>query len=207
MERRPPRQVLNAAADLPQRRGAEPLQPLSGIATLHSLGMKTVEFLGGHVIVHMTRHSPRGPTVGAQISGESGALLRQSRGHPHGSTAGLSWRPSSTPRPYVALVYLVYHVAHMRSVGDVRNVSRMEIDRFDPTPIYRQVAAVVRERIRSGELRPRDPIPSESSMVADHGIARDTARAAVALLREEGYVITLPQRGTYVAPRENWPAD
>lgn len=81
----------------------------------------------------------------------------------------------------------------------------MNVDRFDPTPIYQQVAAVIRERIISGELQPRDPIPSESSMVGDHSIARDTARAAVALLRDEGYVITLPQRGSYVANRENWP--
>ncbi len=62
----------------------------------------------------------------------------------------------------------------------------MEIDRFDPTPLFRQVAAVIREQIKAGQLKPRDPIPSESKMVADHGIARDTARAAVALLREEG---------------------
>lgn len=77
----------------------------------------------------------------------------------------------------------------------------MDIDRFDPTPIYKQVARVIRERIKSGELRPRDPIPSESKLVADHGVARDTARQAVALLRSEGWVITLPQRGSFVAER------
>ncbi|MFI6418980.1 GntR family transcriptional regulator [Streptomyces sp. NPDC050842] len=77
----------------------------------------------------------------------------------------------------------------------------MDIDRFDPTPIYKQVARVIRERIKSGELQPRDPIPSESKLVADHGVARDTARQAVALLRSEGWVITLPQRGSFVAER------
>lgn len=95
----------------------------------------------------------------------------------------------------------------MRGVGDVHNVASMHVDHFDPTPKFRQLANIIRERIRSGELQPRDPIPSESSMVADHGIARDTARAAVALLRDEGYVITLPQRGSYVADKENWPTD
>lgn len=78
----------------------------------------------------------------------------------------------------------------------------MEIDRFDPTPIYKQVARVIRARIESGELRPKDPIPSESKMVADYGIARDTARQAVALLRSEGWVITIPQRGTFVAEQQ-----
>jgi DNA-binding GntR family transcriptional regulator len=32
-------------------------------------------------------------------------------------------------------------------------------------------------------------------------IGRSTARRAIALLREEGYVYTIPQRGTYVAQR------
>ncbi|WP_159768880.1 GntR family transcriptional regulator [Streptomyces sp. HM190] len=77
----------------------------------------------------------------------------------------------------------------------------MEIDRFDPTPIYKQVARVIRAKIESGELRPKDPIPSESKLVADYGVARDTARQAVALLRSEGWVITLPQRGTFVVER------
>lgn len=81
----------------------------------------------------------------------------------------------------------------------------MTIDRFDPTPIYRQVAAIIITMIRTGELEPRDPIPSESRMVQEHGIARDTARQAVAYLREQGWVITLPQRGSYVAPRDKWP--
>jgi GntR family transcriptional regulator len=78
----------------------------------------------------------------------------------------------------------------------------MEIDRFDPMPIYKQVARVIRSRIKSGELQPKDPIPSESTMVADYGVARDTARQAVALLRAEGWVITLPQRGTFVAEQQ-----
>ncbi|MGW4426020.1 GntR family transcriptional regulator [Streptosporangium sp. NPDC004631] len=94
----------------------------------------------------------------------------------------------------------------MSSVGNVRNVALVEVDRFDPTPIYQQVAAIIRERIKSSGLQPRDRIPSESEMVRDHGIARDTARQAVAMLREEGWVITLPQRGSFVADKESWPA-
>jgi GntR family transcriptional regulator len=82
----------------------------------------------------------------------------------------------------------------------------MTIDRFDPTPIYRQLANIVVARIVSGELAPRDAIPSEQAMVKEYGVARDTARAAVAWLRDQGWVFTLPQRGTYVSPREKWPA-
>ncbi|MEU3305861.1 winged helix-turn-helix domain-containing protein [Nocardiopsis sp. NPDC006832] len=76
----------------------------------------------------------------------------------------------------------------------------MHVDRFDPTPLYMQVAHQLREQIQAGKLKPRDPLPSEATMVADYGIARETARRAIALLRDEGLVVTLPQRGTFVAP-------
>jgi GntR family transcriptional regulator len=82
----------------------------------------------------------------------------------------------------------------------------MTIDRFDPTPIYRQLADIIVRMIMSGELAPRDPIPSESVMVSEYGVARDTARAAVKWLRDQGWVFTLPQRGSYVSPPEKWPS-
>ncbi len=88
----------------------------------------------------------------------------------------------------------------MQGVWDVLNVFDMHVDRFDPTPLYVQVADQLREQIKAGELKPRDPLPSESKLVAEHGIARETARRAIALLREEGWVVTLPQRGTFVTP-------
>lgn len=93
----------------------------------------------------------------------------------------------------------------MRSVHHVLNFSFMDVDRFDPTPIYQQVARAIRTRIESGELQPRDPIPSESQMVADYGVARATARHAVSLLRSEGWVVTLPQRGTFVSDSPGTP--
>jgi GntR family transcriptional regulator len=82
----------------------------------------------------------------------------------------------------------------------------MTVDHFDPTPKYRQIANIVREQIRAGELEPMTPVPSESRMVQIHGVARETARQAVRLLAEEGWVFTLQARGTYVSPRDKWPA-
>lgn len=82
----------------------------------------------------------------------------------------------------------------------------MTVDHYDPTPKHQQIAAIVREQIRSGELQPLMPIPSESQMVQIHGVARDTARMAARLLAEEGWVFTIKARGTFVSPREKWPA-
>lgn len=83
----------------------------------------------------------------------------------------------------------------------------MTVDHLSPVPLYRQVAEIIRARILAGDLAPGLPIPSESAMVGEFGVARETARRAVAYLRELGYVRTLPQRGTIVLQPGNWPAD
>ena len=55
---------------------------------------------------------------------------------------------------------------------------------------------------RGGRIRPgEDPLPSEKDLVDLFGVARDTARRAVQVLRDEGLVETIPHRGTYVLPR------
>jgi DNA-binding GntR family transcriptional regulator len=60
----------------------------------------------------------------------------------------------------------------------------------------------IRARIEAGEFRPgEDPLPSEKDIVQLFGVARDTARRAVQVLRDEGLVVTVPQRGTYVVER------
>jgi DNA-binding GntR family transcriptional regulator len=73
-----------------------------------------------------------------------------------------------------------------------------KIDPTGPVPPYRQIAEIIRERIKSGEYPKGSRIPTESEMVETWEVARTTARRAIALLREEGLVQTVPQRGTYV---------
>jgi len=74
------------------------------------------------------------------------------------------------------------------------------IDPYAPVPPYRQIAAILRRRIQAGEFAPGSRIPTESELVETYEVARTTARRAVAVLRDEGLVITVPQRGTYVRP-------
>jgi GntR family transcriptional regulator len=71
-------------------------------------------------------------------------------------------------------------------------------DPLAPVPRYRQIADIIRERIESGELLPDRPIPSETAIQQEFGVARATARHAVELLREQGLVVTVPGMGTYV---------
>jgi DNA-binding GntR family transcriptional regulator len=81
-------------------------------------------------------------------------------------------------------------------------MSASEIDHGSPTPVYRQIAAVLIADIERGALAVNTRIPSENDLVQRFGVARDTARNAVRYLREQGYVFTVPQRGTYVAERK-----
>jgi GntR family transcriptional regulator len=74
------------------------------------------------------------------------------------------------------------------------------IDPLAPEPVYRQLAALLRERIASGDLAPNRPIPSEQTLRDTYGVARGTARRAVAVLREEGLIITVKGRGSFVRP-------
>lgn len=81
------------------------------------------------------------------------------------------------------------------------------VDHFDPEPKYKQIARIVRDQIRVGELEPMTQVPSETRLVQIHGVARETVRDAMKLLRDEGWVFTLQARGTFVSPQERWPSE
>jgi GntR family transcriptional regulator len=70
-----------------------------------------------------------------------------------------------------------------------------------PEPPYRQIAAWLRARIEVGEFPPDVPLPSETELRETFEVSRDTARRAVAVLRDEGLIVTVPQRGSYVVPK------
>ena len=72
------------------------------------------------------------------------------------------------------------------------------IDPTGPVPPYRQIAAIIRARIESGEYPKGSRIPTESEIVETFEVARTTARRSIALLREQGLIETVPQRGSYV---------
>jgi GntR family transcriptional regulator len=76
-----------------------------------------------------------------------------------------------------------------------------EIDYRGELPPHRQIAAWLLARIESGEFRPGQALPSETDLMQTFGVARTTARRAIAYLRDVGAVRTVPGRGSYVQPR------
>jgi GntR family transcriptional regulator len=77
---------------------------------------------------------------------------------------------------------------------------RRTVDPDSATPVYVQVAEILLARIESGELQPDRPVPSESQLQQEFGVARGTARKGIALLREQGLVVTVRGRGSFVSP-------
>jgi len=82
-------------------------------------------------------------------------------------------------------------------------VAEDRIDPIAPVPPYRQLAGILRRRIESGLYPPDSRIPTESEIVEEFEVARTTARRAVGVLRDDGLIYTVPQRGSYVARREH----
>jgi DNA-binding GntR family transcriptional regulator len=66
---------------------------------------------------------------------------------------------------------------------------------------YIQVAAMIRERVQSGDWGPR--LPSYMSIAHDLDVAPMTVQRAIRVLVDEGLVVTRPGRGTFVADPGN----
>lgn len=78
----------------------------------------------------------------------------------------------------------------------------MSIDHLGETPVYLQLAAILRDRIRSGELEVGRPVPSLPRLMQEYEIARGTASRAVSVLVNENLVRIVPGRGAYVISRK-----
>lgn len=73
------------------------------------------------------------------------------------------------------------------------------LDKTSGTPLYAQLADVLRKQIQDDPLPPNTQLPSERELCEQHGISRITVRKAMDELLHEGVVYTCVGKGTYVA--------
>ncbi len=73
------------------------------------------------------------------------------------------------------------------------------IYRNSPVPRYYQLKEIMRERVRVGEWKPGDLIPSERELGETYGISRMTARQAITELVNEGLFYREQGKGTFVS--------
>lgn len=76
------------------------------------------------------------------------------------------------------------------------------VDHDSNVPVYIQLADILREMIRSGELQPHRALPTIPSLMHEHGVSDGTVKRAVDILRAEGLVELVRGKGTYVTGDE-----
>jgi GntR family transcriptional regulator len=70
------------------------------------------------------------------------------------------------------------------------------VDHESATPLYVQVAAILRGRIERDEITSR--LPSLKTITEEFGVSHITAEKAMQVLKDEGLVETVTGKGTYV---------
>jgi GntR family transcriptional regulator len=76
-------------------------------------------------------------------------------------------------------------------------VTPLDHDGLDP--LYMQLAAVLRERIASGDLARR--VPSVKTLAQQYEVSQGTAERALRILKDEGLIKSAMGRGTFVVPK------
>ena len=68
-------------------------------------------------------------------------------------------------------------------------------------PIYEQIERVIKQAIFSNELKEEEMLPSVRSLANDLKISFLTVKKAYDELEKEGFIKTIPGKGSYIAPK------
>jgi DNA-binding GntR family transcriptional regulator len=71
------------------------------------------------------------------------------------------------------------------------------IDPDLPVALWEQLARILRDKVRSGEMAGR--VPSIKSLSQEYEVSTRTAERALTTLRDEGVLVSLHGKGYYVA--------
>jgi DNA-binding GntR family transcriptional regulator len=75
----------------------------------------------------------------------------------------------------------------------------VHVDENSPLPYWEQLANILRERIRTGEIQHR--VPSLNTLTQEFGLSRNTVIKAISALEADGLVVARQGRGTFVTRR------
>ncbi len=80
----------------------------------------------------------------------------------------------------------------------ILNMNIKQLNNASPIPLYRQLADVILQSVRSGSYKPGEKIPSETLFAENFGIGRPTVRQATELLIRKGVLKRIRGSGTFV---------
>ncbi len=73
------------------------------------------------------------------------------------------------------------------------------INNSSMTPIYEQIVSQMKEKIMSGQLKPDAMFPSVRTLSKDLRISALTVKKAYDAMEQEGYIVTVHGKGSFVA--------
>jgi len=73
------------------------------------------------------------------------------------------------------------------------------LDKKSPIPVYYQLKKIIEKDIKSGKLKPGDPIKTEMEYCEEFGISRMTVRQALKELENDGLILRERGRGSFVS--------
>ena len=79
----------------------------------------------------------------------------------------------------------------------------IQINYRDTRPFYQQIKDNVRHLVVSGSLKKDDKLPSVRELAASLAINPNTIQRAYRELENEGYIYTLPGKGTFAAEMDH----
>jgi GntR family transcriptional regulator len=77
---------------------------------------------------------------------------------------------------------------------------------FNPYPKYLHVRRILLDRIQAG-MAVGDQLPTEQALRSEFAVSRETVRAALALLEQDGIIARTPGRGTFIARMPSHPPE
>ena len=75
------------------------------------------------------------------------------------------------------------------------------LDHRDHRPLYEQLREAIRQQIAADILQPEEQLPSVRELSAMLSINPNTIQRAYRELERDGWVVTKPGKGTFVAPK------
>lgn len=82
-----------------------------------------------------------------------------------------------------------------------------ELDPDDPRQASQQIANLLRAAILTRKLAPGDKLPSQPELATRYGVARETVRRALEVLRNERLVVTRQGSGAFVRAQTQRPVE
>jgi len=80
---------------------------------------------------------------------------------------------------------------------------KIVISNSSAAPIYEQITSQIKEAIFGGELEPDELLPSIRQLAKDLKISVITTTRAYRDLEDQGFIVSVPGKGSYVLPRND----